>query len=295
MKKTLLSGAIVLLALGLAFTACQQPTDDSQPASGPRGLLGQIQGVVYDNLTNKPLSGVTVSTGDYTTTTNSAGAYTLKDVPPGTYNVLFSKDGYAGNSTAGTVTVLASDYDDSPHGKFLDDVLAALAAHAPTTGDNSVGGGTVSVNVGGETLELKSSNGFLYELDTPYRKTYNITAYSLAPLTGTLKGTIKLFTKSLAASTTAALDEAVNITSGVEILISSATAVFGPYRTGANGSFTADKLPANGQLNLSVKGFTQNLPNVAGTEYYFAPNSRGIVTPLPLIPLRSTKPPSPLL
>ena len=56
---------------------------------------GAIGGVVRDEDTNAAISGVTVTCGDKTATTNSQGVYTLEDVPVGTRSVTFRMSGYA--------------------------------------------------------------------------------------------------------------------------------------------------------------------------------------------------------
>lgn len=54
---------------------------------------GSIAGTVKDGDGNV-LSGVTVSAGGTTTTTDSQGQYTISDLDPGSYTVNFTKDGY---------------------------------------------------------------------------------------------------------------------------------------------------------------------------------------------------------
>jgi len=65
---------------------------------------GSITGLVTDAEDGSPIAGATVSDGTRTTTTDAAGAYTIVDVPPGTYQVTASKSGYESSSV--TVTVL---------------------------------------------------------------------------------------------------------------------------------------------------------------------------------------------
>ena len=54
---------------------------------------GTVAGHVYDAVTGKPISGVTVSYGYYSTTTDSEGYYKFI-VKPGTEKMVFSKSGY---------------------------------------------------------------------------------------------------------------------------------------------------------------------------------------------------------
>ena len=63
---------------------------------------GWISGHVRDSATSATISGATVSiSGGGSTTTDSAGAYTLSGVAPGTYSVTASKTGYAPNTISG--------------------------------------------------------------------------------------------------------------------------------------------------------------------------------------------------
>ncbi len=71
--------------------------------------MGILKGRIIDELGKRPLSGVQVSLGNtkYTTTTNSMGEYVFYNIPPGTYDIKFKKNGY-GELTATKVTVKAS-------------------------------------------------------------------------------------------------------------------------------------------------------------------------------------------
>ncbi|MFQ3550274.1 MAG: carboxypeptidase-like regulatory domain-containing protein, partial [Armatimonadota bacterium] len=69
--------------------------------------LGTITGYVRD-ANNNPISGATVSTTGYSTTTNSSGAYTLSNVNPGEYTVTASKSGYASQAKSALVANGAS-------------------------------------------------------------------------------------------------------------------------------------------------------------------------------------------
>lgn len=56
----------------------------------------QVSGIVREQGSNNPLSGVQVQVDNetYVTTTNSSGEYILKIPVPGEYNITFSKEGY---------------------------------------------------------------------------------------------------------------------------------------------------------------------------------------------------------
>jgi hypothetical protein len=64
---------------------------------------GSITGSVTDAEDGLPLMGATVTDGARTATTDALGKYTLADLPPGSYEVTASKEGY--ESTASSVTV----------------------------------------------------------------------------------------------------------------------------------------------------------------------------------------------
>ena len=66
-------------------------------------LPGSISGQVTDAGNGSPIAGAVVTDGTRTTTTDAVGQYTLNDVPPGTYEVTASKEGYESSSLAVTV------------------------------------------------------------------------------------------------------------------------------------------------------------------------------------------------
>ena len=66
---------------------------------------GSITGSVTDAEDGSPIVGATVSDGTRATTTDEAGAYAIADVPPDTYQVTASKEGYQSSSL--TVSVLS--------------------------------------------------------------------------------------------------------------------------------------------------------------------------------------------
>jgi hypothetical protein len=61
-------------------------------------LHGEISGIVTDTLTNQPLQAVAVKLNplDDTTSTGIDGKYLFKSLFPGTYEVLATKQAYAG-------------------------------------------------------------------------------------------------------------------------------------------------------------------------------------------------------
>jgi N-acetylneuraminic acid mutarotase len=77
-------------------------TPDGVAAFTP-GPHGVASGTITDSSTGKPLTGATVTLGDYHTTTDSTGGYRL-DVPPGSYHMTVSQFGYA-TVDLGTITL----------------------------------------------------------------------------------------------------------------------------------------------------------------------------------------------
>jgi thermitase len=68
-------------------------------------VSGSITGSVTDAKYGSAIVGATVSDGTRTATTDASGKYTIADVPPGTYQVVASKEGYQNSSL--TVSVLS--------------------------------------------------------------------------------------------------------------------------------------------------------------------------------------------
>jgi thermitase len=64
---------------------------------------GQIAGVITDATTGNIISGVTVSDGTRSATTDSGGYYLITDVPAGSYTVTASASGYEASSRSGVV------------------------------------------------------------------------------------------------------------------------------------------------------------------------------------------------
>lgn len=83
--------------------------------SGPS--TGEISGAVTDASSGKPVSGAAVAAGARSASTDSSGRYSISNVPPGTYSLTASADGYQNASQI--VTVVAgktstADFSLSP-------------------------------------------------------------------------------------------------------------------------------------------------------------------------------------
>ena len=76
------------------------------PSPQPGAQPGTVTGVVRSLLTGDPISGATVRLNGFTTTTDSGGAFTIANVPPGSYQAEASAPGFI--SQTQTVTVSAT-------------------------------------------------------------------------------------------------------------------------------------------------------------------------------------------
>jgi hypothetical protein len=90
-SSAVLFAAAVSVLFGLL--GCENATSSTSGKSYT-GVLGELSGVVFDELTGLPIEGVLVFTGERSAKTNAAGAFTIDKVIPGTYTVSYSKSGY---------------------------------------------------------------------------------------------------------------------------------------------------------------------------------------------------------
>jgi hypothetical protein len=144
----------------------------------PAVANGSISGGVTDTTTGSAIPGATVTDGIRSTTTDSNGDYTISDVPPGTYTVIASANGYVSASqlvtlnegstaTANfalvpipaseqTVSVVSIDYA-TQGGKNKDQNLLITVALVDGNG-GPVANASVSIDV--------NLNGSLYDSNT---------------------------------------------------------------------------------------------------------------------------------
>ena len=89
---------VVCLSTLLLATAC---TEEAEP------LYGNIQGIVTENGTTTPLSGVQVNIVGLgtSTVTGSDGQFSFRDLDADSYSLQFMKDGYVTNTRSVTVLV----------------------------------------------------------------------------------------------------------------------------------------------------------------------------------------------
>ena len=98
----------LIASLAFALASCGGGNggggDDVTAGTGAR--TGTITGTVTNSSNGSPVSGVTVSAGSLTTTTDASGNFTLANVPPGSAVVNFTSNSFALQSR--TVTVPAA-------------------------------------------------------------------------------------------------------------------------------------------------------------------------------------------
>ncbi|MBJ6752397.1 carboxypeptidase regulatory-like domain-containing protein [Geomonas anaerohicana] len=172
---------------------------ENKPAAPPAPPAGGvIVGTVVDAVTNVRVSGVAVVLADNSlnaTTTDSAGNFTLADVPSGSHLLNFSRTGYASVSATANVVVnavtdlgnvsMASSYSTGtiagsitdatgkPLGGVTVSVTGAWTGNAVTGTDGSyvfsfVTPGTVTVTVAKPGLTAMTGSGTVYARTTLY-------------------------------------------------------------------------------------------------------------------------------
>jgi hypothetical protein len=99
------------------------------------GLENIVSGQLLDN-NGKPLSGVTITIGDKTVTTDSNGNYQISGLPLGTYTVTASKEGYSFSPTQVTLDTTNTNPKIDLKGRLIGD-LAQIAVGVHSCQDNS--------------------------------------------------------------------------------------------------------------------------------------------------------------
>jgi len=303
--------AVLLLSLG----ACDN--GDSGPSVG-RGVLGQVTGVLYDTVTLQPIEGAEVEIGGQKKTTDKNGYYVFKDVGVGTQTVTLRKDGYRfetrtitvdpglyitddpfKQNAAFTVQIAAfAEYWHEYHKSKYPEYVNLSGGGSPYTGISYQDGVFVTGDGTAVTItnDYGKDEGFKFEevkLDYTYKKFLPLHLEGLVPLSGALKGTIRLFKGGIVLGdlTTKIWNEdedTVLIDEGIEIWFKDDTAatdigvefsvedysindnptavvitpgtggLYGPFKTGKNGTFHAEELPAGPTLTLTSNAFTKD-------------------------------------
>ena len=294
-RKTLFSsGMIVLAAFCLLFAvACDNDTTSgishspSQVATD--GLVGHVEGVVFDSYTGQPLSGVTVEVDKKTTKTGDNGYWYIGGLIPG-------DDGKAGGPGVGKIVAFSlngyrfaaqefnidfyNDYQElDPYNEYAN-VAEELTGVINALYEAAKNGVTVD------------SNLFLvhnYKAGTKYDRTYSLGLIGLKPLIGSVKGKIKLVTipytdaQNIAFTPIDGKGRIIDIEDGVNVWLYEGTphdvlftqngtpagttvaAYYGPSAT-KSGAFDFAQLPVQQSLSLATRGFKNG-------DYYFAPGA----------------------
>jgi hypothetical protein len=82
-------GTAILGAAVLIFKKKEVP-----PPPPPPPGMGTLYGNVIDHDTGLPIAGMMVTLEGSSVLTDATGNYTIENIPPGTYTVTFTKDGY---------------------------------------------------------------------------------------------------------------------------------------------------------------------------------------------------------
>jgi hypothetical protein len=300
-RMTWLTAALTVAVL--AFMGCSNPTSDDDSSSG---VLGQVAGVVYDAVTGLPVDKASVTIAGRTVTTNKNGSYFIKDVIPGAYTLTVTKgDGYSAYSLDNIIVDAEQYKKDDPfleyhnlvtqiaefenwitalhaEGKYPDyPASAALPGGSTWTYQDGIyvnddGSASVTVTQGeGDTAFPKFDVAY-NKLDYTYEYGLTTNIVKLVPLTGGFVGKIdvvfEVYEQTLEVTETAPIKEGVEIYF-VDTVDISQTGVdvnrkYGPFKTGADGSFTATKLPANTAFIIEINPFAQ-AKGTDGPEYYF--------------------------
>lgn len=151
---------LLLIAANLIFTSCGKD-DEKEPELVPDPIEEAIEYYISGKVVteNAPLSGVTVTTGDATATTDAEGLYTVTVKDKKTYAVSFTKEGYmditdATAEVTGSATnrsIVTLNVTMSPKGQTTN-VDPNKETIATENGESGVGESTVAVVIPEGTL-----------------------------------------------------------------------------------------------------------------------------------------------
>jgi hypothetical protein len=295
----------LIVAAALLFAGCSDSDSGSSGSSGGGdGVLGQVAGVVYDNVTGTPVADVDVAIPGYTAVKSAAdGSYLIKDVAVGTYTATFVKEGYG--FTSRTVFVDPNAYttidpfrewdivgkEFAVFQDWLKTVELPEAVNGATSnwtysnGSFFNGDGAVTYNEATKKFEWSNK-----KLNYSYSHTVPLGLISLAPLNTSLKASIELVfapydnkaTLSVPVKNVAPIADDIKVwlvddsfVIGQEVGEAPkydedfdsvySHAKYGPFLT-SDGSFTADKLPARTKFTALIDKFSQEYE---GSTFYF--------------------------
>jgi hypothetical protein len=303
----------LIVAAALLFAGCSDSDSGSSGSNGGgNGVLGQVAGVVYDNVTSTPVADVDVAIpGHMAVKTGADGSYLINDVAVGTHTATFVKEGYG--FTSRTVFVDPNAYNtidpfkenailsaevelftawlttNEIPGYFAEDntPIGSESTWAYSNGSFFNGDGAVTYNEATKKFEWSNK-----KLNYSYSHAVPLGLIGLAPLNASLKATIELVFAPYSAegALTVPVNNVAPVGEVIKVWLLDATymlgetigtapqfeppfadvnfdPLYGPFTTGADGSFTADKLPANTEFTLIIDKFSQEY---AGSTFYFA-------------------------
>lgn len=265
---------IMALVLLFVFAGCG---DDGEKVFVGKGALGQISGVLFDTVTLEPLADVTATltgSGD-TTVTDDNGAFFFADVEPGVQELTFVKDGY--RFTSRNVYVDPQLYLNSD--PFMEAEIIKTHLENAKINFNFNFDGLDAVTTMGDFVwttdsELRPAADFMVtkeKLNYTYSEFISLNVIGIVPLSGSITGKISVFSVTEAEYQNIALGAApiapaanveVFFQDGEDVNLGEGAAAergwFGPFVTGANGTFTATGLPVGVDLIMSINSFAQD-------------------------------------
>jgi hypothetical protein len=258
--------AAVSVAFGLTVLSCDNTTGSSSGKSYT-GVLGELSGVVFDEITGLPIQGVLVSAGERKAYTDAAGAFTVDNIIPGTYTVSYTKAGYRIATQTG-IQIDANKYKaDDPYlevdayNKYYTlfttwlasrtDVQKELAKEDQpdfygSTGNWTYNGGGEFVSEQGDIVvtynDASGDFDFTFDptgvkkLDYTYRYGYTLKVVALKPLNAGFDGEIKIV---LAHTGSVAKPAPIPIPAGISVWFTD-TSITTPYNPSPVGETGAD-------------------------------------------------------
>ncbi|MBI4188353.1 MAG: carboxypeptidase regulatory-like domain-containing protein, partial [Chloroflexi bacterium] len=192
MKKFWWVVVVALIAVIPLLLSCQGPPGPAGPPGTPGTSSGTVTGTITNNLNQKPVAGVNVTTDpaikDVTITSGADGGYSAQ-LPIGTYKLTFQRDGFT--SATETVTLVAGQTVSKNINMKPASAVAANAGKDLTGSPD----GTVTLKVTAEPFDNSTVTGYQWSqiagvtatIDKPDSATITVTlgnakAYKIALL-----------------------------------------------------------------------------------------------------------------
>jgi protocatechuate 3,4-dioxygenase beta subunit len=161
----------------------------ARSVGGVPALPGTISGQVTDAGDSSAISGVRVSDGIRTYFTDSAGKYTIDNVPPGSYQVVADKEGYESSSLMVTVLEETTTVADFSLSQII--VLGSITGTVTDTEDGSpVAGATVTDGTRTTTTDATGEYNIANMPPGTYQVTASKSGYESSSLTVTVSAEI---------------------------------------------------------------------------------------------------------